>query len=97
LWKVELRALTTKDDANVTQFNGYLIVALRPALDWLPFDFAPGDVVTHINGVSLGQHYNAILPLFESLAQANQIDVTLRRDGEERVIRVRIEARPTPP
>ncbi|MGC4070323.1 MAG: hypothetical protein QM784_37805 [Polyangiaceae bacterium] len=97
LWKAEVRALTFEDDANVTRFNGYLIVALRPALDWLPFDFAPGDVVTHINGVSLGQHYNAILPLFESLAQASQIDVTLRRDGAERVVRVRIEPRPATP
>jgi type II secretory pathway component PulC len=91
---VELRALTTSDGSGAPQFDGYLIVALRPALDWLAFDFVPGDVVTHVNGVSLGQHYSAILPLFESLTQANQLDVRLRRGGEEQVIRVRIEPRP---
>jgi hypothetical protein len=93
LRKVDVTALTHRDTNGQPQFDGYLILALRPASDWMSFDFVPGDVVTHVNGTFLGQHYNALLPLFEGLVGAKFIDVSLRRGGENLSIRVRIEPR----
>jgi S1-C subfamily serine protease len=76
-------------------FEGFQIVALRPANDWLTFDFAPGDVLTHINGVSV-EHYSTWYNQFEALPKAEQIRVDLLRDGKPKTIIVRIVDRTNP-
>jgi type II secretory pathway component PulC len=93
LQRVSLTTLTRRDDAGVEQFVGRRLDAMRPATAWFAFDFAPGDIVTHINGVSVG-HYNDVLPLFESLPKAEHLDVQIIRGTENKTIRVRIEAKP---
>lgn len=70
-------------------FQGFQIVALRPALEWLAFDFAPGDILTHINGVSV-EHYSTWFEQFELLPKADQVRVDLIRDGKPNTIVVRI-------
>lgn len=82
----------TDADGRLTSFQGFQIVALRPAVDWLAFDFAPGDVLTHINGVSV-EHYSTWVDQFEALPKADQIRVDLLRAGEQKTIVVRIADR----
>lgn len=82
----------TDADGRLTSFQGFQIVALRPATDWLAFDFAPGDVLTHINGVSV-EHYSTWVDQFEALPKAEQIRVDLLRAGEQKTIVVRIAER----
>jgi len=77
-------------------FEGFQIVALRPANAWLSFDFAPGDILTHINGVSV-EHYATWYNQFEALPKAEQIRVDLIRDGKPKTITVRIVDRTAVP
>ena len=92
----ELVELEPKGDVDsqgrMTSFNGFQIVTLRPASKWLSFDFAPGDVLTHINGVSV-EHYSTWLEQFEAAAKADQIRVDLIRDGQRKTVIVRIADR----
>jgi len=76
----------------MTDFQGFQIVALRPASEWLAFDFAPGDVLTHINGVSV-EHYSTWFEQFEALPKADQIQVDLIRDGKPKTVLVKIASR----
>ncbi len=73
----------------MADFKGFQIRALRPAREWLAFDFAPGDVLTHINGVSV-EHYSTWFEQFEALPKAEQIRVDLIRDGSQKTILVNI-------
>jgi S1-C subfamily serine protease len=82
----------TDQNGRMISFEGFQIVALRPAHDWLSFDFAPGDVLTHINGVSV-EHYSTWYTQFESLPKAEQIRVDLVRDGKPTTIVVHIVER----
>jgi type II secretory pathway component PulC len=77
------------DNGRMVSFEGFQIVALRPASAWLNFDFAPGDLLTHVNGVSV-EHYSTWYNQFESLPKAEQIRVDLIRDGKPKIIIVRI-------
>lgn len=70
-------------------FQGFQIITLRPAREWLTFDFAPGDILTHINGVSV-EHYSTWFEQFELLPKADQLRVDLIRDGNAKTIVVRI-------
>jgi hypothetical protein len=89
----ELIELEPKGDLDssgrMNTFQGFQIVTLRPAGDWLSFDFAPGDILTHINGVSV-EHYSTWFEQFEALSNADQIRVDLIRDGKPKTIVVRI-------
>jgi len=76
----------------MTDFKGFQIVALRPASEWLAFDFAPGDVLTHINGVSV-EHYSTWFEQFEALPKAEQIQIDLIRDGKSKTVLVKIASR----
>jgi hypothetical protein len=76
----------------MTDFKGFQIVALRPANEWLAFDFAPGDLLTHVNGVSV-EHYSTWFEQFEALPNATQIQVDLVRDGKPKTVVVKIAAR----
>ena len=90
---VELEPMGDVDsEGRMTNFQGFRIVALRPASVWLSFDFAPGDLVTHINSVSAG-HYSTWLEQFEALSTADQIRVDLIRDGNPKTVVVKIEDR----
>lgn len=82
----------TDQNGRMIAFTGFQIVALRPARDWLAFDFAPGDVLTHINGVSV-EHYSTWYNQFELLPKAEQIRVDLIRDGQPKTVVVRIAER----
>jgi hypothetical protein len=84
----------SKDDAYQKRFVGFKILAMRPAMAWLPFDFSPGDIVTHINGTSV-EHYDTVIPLFESLGKASSIEVSLLRGSQTATVVVRIEGRNT--
>ena len=102
LQKVDLQALCdfsdgerrpcSVNDPGTKRFVGFQIVAMRPAMAWLPFDFAPGDVVTHINGTSV-EHYDAVIPLFEGLTQVDLLEVSVLRGTETVTVQVRIEPR----
>ncbi len=74
-------------------FEGFQIITLRPATQWLSFDFAPGDILTHINGVSV-EHYSTWFEQFEALPATDQIRVDLIRDGKPKTVVVRIAERP---
>ncbi len=82
----------TDQHGRLGSVEGFQMVALRPARDWLSFDFAPGDVLTHINGVSV-EHYSTWFTQFEGLSKADQIRVDLVRDGKPTPVLVRIAAR----
>jgi hypothetical protein len=82
----------TDQNGRMISFTGFQIVALRPARDWMSFDFAPGDVLTHINGVSV-EHYSTWYSQFEMLPKAEQIRVDLIRDGQPKTVTVRIVER----
>jgi hypothetical protein len=73
-------------------FQGFQVVTLRPATQWLSFDFAPGDILTHINGVSV-EHYSTWFEQFEALSAADQIRVDLLRDGKPKTVIVKITDR----
>jgi hypothetical protein len=73
-------------------FQGFQIVTLRPATQWLSFDFAPGDILTHINGVSV-EHYSTWFEQFEALSTADQIRVDLIREGKPKTVIVKIADR----
>ncbi len=89
----ELIDLEPKGDIDgqgrMNAFQGFQIVALRPASEWLSFDFAPGDILTHINGVSV-EHYSAWFEQFEALSSTDQIRIDLIRDGTLKTVVVRI-------
>jgi S1-C subfamily serine protease len=87
----QLRACS-RNDPEQKRFVGFKIVAMRPAMAWLPFDFSPGDIVTQVNGTSI-EHYDTAISLFDSLAQANSLDVSVLRGSEVVVVKVRIETR----
>ena len=76
----------------MSSFHGFQIVALRPASKWLSFDFYPGDILTHINGVSV-EHYSTWIEQFEALPKADQIRVDLIRDGQPKAVIVKIADR----
>jgi S1-C subfamily serine protease len=92
LQKVDLQAQLRVDDLGQQRFVGFQITAMRPAREWLTFDFAPGDVITHINGTSV-EHYDAVLPLFDGLVNANAFEVRVLRGTETVTVTVRIEPR----
>ena len=77
------------DNGRMVSFEGFQIVALRPADAWLSFDFAPGDVLTHVNGVSV-EHYSTWYNQFEAIPKAEQIRVDLIRDGNPKTIIIHI-------
>ena len=95
----ELVELEPKGDLDsqgrMTSFNGFQIVTLRPASKWLSFDFAPGDILTHINGVSV-EHYSTWIEQFEALAKADEIRVDLIRDGQPKTVTIKITDRAKP-
>jgi len=80
------------DQGRMNSFQGFQISSLRPANDWLSFDFAPGDILTHINGVSV-EHYSTWFEQFEALSNADQIRVDIIRDGKPKTVIVRIVGR----
>jgi S1-C subfamily serine protease len=82
----------SRNDPDQKRFVGFKIVAMRPAMAWLPFDFSPGDIVTQVNGTSI-EHYDTAISLFEGLAQANSLDVSVLRGSELVVVKIRIETR----
>lgn len=92
LQNLDLRAVTREDDLAQVTFVGFEIVAMRPAWNWLAFDFAPGDIVTKIDGVSV-EHYDAVLPMFEGLASKDHFDVELVRGGQRKVVTISIRRR----
>ncbi|HMA92115.1 MAG TPA: hypothetical protein VKP30_05480, partial [Polyangiaceae bacterium] len=61
LQHIEVRAVTRVNDLGQHEFVGFQILSLRPAEEWLKFDFAPGDVVTRVEGVSI-EHYDSVIP-----------------------------------
>ena len=79
----------------MSSFHGFQIVALRPASKWLSFDFAPGDILTHINGVSV-EHYSTWVEQFEALPKTDQIRLDLIRDGQPKAVIVKIAERNNP-
>ncbi len=89
----ELVDLEPKGDIDgqgrLSGFQGFQIVTLRPATEWLSFDFAPGDILTHINGVSV-EHYSTWFEQFEALSTADQIRVDIIRDGTPKAVIVKI-------
>ena len=89
----ELVDLEPKGDIDgqgrLSGFQGFQIVTLRPATEWLSFDFAPGDILTHINGVSV-EHYSTWFEQFEALSTADQIRVDIIRDGKPKAVIVKI-------
>jgi type II secretory pathway component PulC len=94
LQKLEVRAVTRQNDLGQQVFAGFQILSLRPAESWLRFDFAPGDVVTRIDGVSV-EHYDAVLPMFEGLIAKERFAVQIVRGGEEKTIFISIRERDT--
>jgi len=92
----ELVDLEPKGDVDgqgrLSGFQGFQIVTLRPAAQWLSFDFAPGDILTHINGVSV-EHYSTWFEQFEALSTADQLRVDLIRDGKPKAVVVKIVER----
>lgn len=89
---IEVRAVTRTNDLGQAEFVGFEILSLRPAEDWLKFDFAPGDVVTRVDGVSV-EHYDSVIPMFEGLARKDRFEVQILRGGEPRTILVNIRSR----
>lgn len=89
---IEVRAVTRMNDLGQPEFVGFEILSLRPAEDWLKFDFAPGDVVTRVDGVSV-EHYDSVIPMFEGLAKKDRFEVEIVRGGEPRTILVNIRNR----
>jgi S1-C subfamily serine protease len=89
---VDLRPVVGADDSGRRQFIGFEIRSMRPASEWLLFDFAPGDVIRKIEGVSV-EHYDSVIPVFEGLATKDQFEVVLLRGGEERRVVVVIQQR----
>ena len=79
----------TDGNGRMVSFEGFQVVALRPAREWLAFDFAPGDLLTHVNGVSV-EHYSTWYDQFEALSKLDQIRVDLIRDGKQKAVVVRI-------
>jgi hypothetical protein len=73
----------------LADFKGFQIRALRPAREWLAFDFAPGDILTHFNGVSV-EHYATWYEQFEALGKADQIRVDLIQDESKKTVIVKI-------
>jgi hypothetical protein len=92
LQQVDVRAVTRADDSGRRVFVGFEILSLRPAMDWLMFDFAPGDVVTKVDGVSI-EHYDTVIPMFEGLAAKDRFEVSLIRAGEPKTVVVSIVRR----
>jgi S1-C subfamily serine protease len=93
LQHVDLRAVTRLDDSGRARFVGFEILSLRPARDWLEFDFAPGDIVTRIDGVSV-EHYENVVPMVEALARKDRFEVAILRGGEQKNVVVNVADRP---
>lgn len=80
-------------------FVGFRIAELRPPAWWQGVDLAPGDVVTSVNGMPIEQPTEAHAA-FESLREADQLNVSYLRDGQPRELSYRIiekAAAPPPP
>ncbi len=92
LQRVDVRAVTQPDDSGRRVFVGFEILSLRPALEWLAFDFAPGDIVTKIDGVSV-EHYNSVIPLFDGLVAKDRFEVALVRAGQPKTVVINIRER----
>jgi hypothetical protein len=94
LQHVDVLSVPRDDDGGRRPFVGFEIIALRPAKDWLKFDFAPGDIVTTVDGVSV-EHYERVIPMFEALAAKDKFEVSLIRAGEPKTVVVSIVPRPS--
>lgn len=62
-------------------FQGFRVVELRPRGAWEGIDLRPGDVVTRVNGQVIERPEQAHA-VFVGLKEAEQIVVSLVRDGE---------------
>lgn len=93
---LEVRAVTRENDLGQRVFAGFEIVSLKHAEKWLKFDFAPGDVITRIDGVSV-EHYDAVLPVFEGLVAKDRFEIQLVRGGQEKTVVVSIRDRHSKP
>lgn len=86
---VALRPVIQQDDVGRRVFVGFEVVSLRPAMQWLPFDFAPGDILTRLDGVSV-EHYDSVIPVFEGLVNKDRFEVSLIRSGQPKTVIVSI-------
>jgi len=93
LQRVDLRAVTQPDDSGRRTFVGFEVLAMRPAREWLAFDFVPGDIVTSFEGVSV-EHYDSVIPLFEALVSKARFEISLIRGGQPKTVVVTIAERP---
>jgi type II secretory pathway component PulC len=67
------------------RFQGFRIVALRPAEFWQGVNLKPGDVVTQVNGLPIERETQAY-DAFQSLRAAPELRVDYLRAGEPRVL-----------
>ncbi len=75
------------------RFEGFRIVALRPADFWAGVDLAPGDIVTQVNGMPIERETQAY-DAFVSLKTAKTLSVRFIRDGRPRELTLPIVGKP---
>jgi type II secretory pathway component PulC len=71
----------TRDGA----YLGFQLKAMDPAGGWAAYDIQLGDIVTHANGKSLEAEATAF-EVFQELRQANEIKLSVIRDGVSRQV-----------
>jgi hypothetical protein len=83
-----LQRLEVREQLVDGRFRGFRIMDLRgdPGF-WRGTDLKPGDVVTRVNGRSIG-HYKEAYKVWQSLATANLLEVEYERAGRPSVWRL---------
>jgi len=85
---VFLQRLEVKEVLDNGKFHGFRIVALNgdPAF-WRGSGLQVGDVVTMVNGQSIG-HYDQAFEVWSQLATASELDVDYERGGQPKQLRL---------
>jgi S1-C subfamily serine protease len=70
-------------------YLGFQLKAIDPAGGWSAYDVRVGDIVTHANGKSL-EAEATVFEVFQSLRTANEIKLSLIREGVSRQVTIPI-------
>lgn len=83
-----LRRVDVREQMVGSQFHGFRLIDLRgdPTF-WQGSDLRVGDVVTSVNGGSLG-HYDDAFKIWQSLVTAHEIVIAYERRGEPKQLRL---------
>jgi hypothetical protein len=90
-----LRRVRTEEVLRDNKFVGWRILELPE--QWSKIDLKPGDIVTHVNGITLEHPDGDFFSAWTSLAVASDLRIAYERDGAQREVVFHIDGEPGDP